>query len=126
MTSAMLAVPLTMTHAEQVAITIDGEFEDWADVVASVIDNKGDGMGAVDFTRIWLADDDRILYRPTSAAQTSSTVDIYLFGLRQTVQVHDLDAPTELCIPRDAPIQWYTCLLVEMYQLVDRKQDCPE
>ena len=62
MTSAMLAVPLTMTHAEQVAITIDGEFEDWADVVASVIDNKGDGMGAVDFTRIWLADDDRFLF----------------------------------------------------------------
>ena len=27
-TSAMLAVPLTMTHAEQVGITIDGEFED--------------------------------------------------------------------------------------------------
>jgi len=62
MTSVMLAVPLAMTHADQVAITIDGEFEDWADVAASVIDKNGDGMGAVDFTRIWLADDDRFLF----------------------------------------------------------------
>ena len=62
LTCTLLAVPLTTVHADQVTITIDGEFEDWADVAASVIDDNGDGVGAVDFTRIWLADDDRFLF----------------------------------------------------------------
>jgi endonuclease/exonuclease/phosphatase family metal-dependent hydrolase len=62
LTNAVLNVPQATAHADQVAITIDGEFEDWIDVTASVVDNNGDGMGAVDFTRIWLADDDRFLF----------------------------------------------------------------
>ncbi len=69
LSSALLAVLLPMAHADQVEVTIDGDFEDWADVAVSIIDNNGDGTGAVDFTRVWLADDDRFLFVRIEAAE---------------------------------------------------------
>lgn len=49
--------------AQQPAISIDGEFADWAGVAPTYIDTAGDAAAtSVDFHRIWLANDDRFLF----------------------------------------------------------------
>lgn len=61
-TFVAITVVASVATAEQTAINIDGEFEDWDDVPVAAKDEDGDAINPVDFTMLWLADDDRFLF----------------------------------------------------------------
>lgn len=58
----VLAFGNCYVSADQHPITIDGQFLDWQMVELSHEDPLGDGVGIVDFGKMWLADDDDFLF----------------------------------------------------------------
>lgn len=63
--SLVLGIVLsTSAVAEQAAISIDGRFDDWADIQPIYVDAIGDSTSPTgfDFGRLWIADDDEYLY----------------------------------------------------------------
>ena len=53
----------TLCAADQQPISIDGLFDDWAEVAPAHQDPAGDGgSNGVDFQRLWIADDQRFLF----------------------------------------------------------------
>lgn len=61
---SFLLMYVCAANAEQAVITIDGEFDDWADIAPAYVDALGDSTAGsgFDFGRLWLADDDEYLY----------------------------------------------------------------
>lgn len=55
-----VAAMAPLTSATPRAITVDGEFDDWAGL-APVVDDRNDAP-TIDIGRIWIADDERFLY----------------------------------------------------------------
>ena len=48
--------------AGTVEISMDGQFEDWSQVPVAWDDPVGDAPGAIDLTRIWIANDERFVF----------------------------------------------------------------
>ena len=63
LTLVLYSVLMQAARAEQVAVLIDGTYEDWNSVSPAYTDAGGDGgVNGVDFGRMWLADDNRFLF----------------------------------------------------------------
>jgi len=58
----LFLITTAFVTAEQTAITIDGQFEDWDEVPIAAKGKDGDADNPVDFRLLWLADDDRFLF----------------------------------------------------------------
>ena len=68
-TGLTTAIAASTLQAGTIEISIDGQFQDWADIQVAWNDPADDASGDIDMTRLWIANDDRFLFLRVEATE---------------------------------------------------------